>query len=520
MKAFTSIPAVRFIVLRAAVMVLLSTVTMRAQIRVGSFSGPVTSDELTSFHDYVTTLTPAPDNIGNNWAQGHAGEQVKAMGLVYEVGHDSGTLDQMIRFCDAVLSERNDLASAPVGQHVMWTGDIAPVWPNEITTTPINTGGEQGDPVGHLGNCARLILQTPAIWHTAVAIGDPHGYGATYLERARTFVQGADFAIDNHILKYELDLSNGDHQYFSANDPYKPGQPVPWNQQMMFNYGFQNLATAHELLADDPARVTHYRQIVQDSFNWFFTSGVQTYTDPDGRPAYNWGYAMPSIGGEDQNHAALDVAGFARVYMTGNYGITAAQMTNFADTIVDVLTESPTLYAGRVDGTTATGHADSTNYLRSAFLFLAEFRPDAYQAMLAGARLTENGTTTAYDNFSRFLWVKYRRSLQGQPESATKVNSLVSVDVARTGTVDELMLVRNASSSPLQGPLFLALSSAPVGVTLDNALAEGSKAGPYVPIPLGSELLPGQFTLVPVKLRAPNGNAQAAGWTVFSGEPE
>ena len=120
MKASTSIPAVRFIVWRAAVMVLLSIGTMRAQIRIGSFSGPVTSDELTSFRDYVTTLTPAPDNIGNNWAQGHAGEQVEAMGLVYEVGHDSGTLDQMIRFCDAVLSERNDLASAPVGQHVMW----------------------------------------------------------------------------------------------------------------------------------------------------------------------------------------------------------------------------------------------------------------------------------------------------------------------------------------------------------------------------------------------------------------
>ena len=89
-----------------------------------------------------------------------------------------------------------------------------------------------------------------------------------------------------------------------------------------------------------------------------------------------------------------------------------------------------------------------------------------------------------------------------------------------TRTSSFFSAVRNASSSPLQGPLFLALSSAPVGVTLDNALAEGSKAGPYVPIPLGSELLPGQFTLVPVKLRALNGNVKAAGWTVFSGEPE
>jgi hypothetical protein len=499
---------------------LCTTAALHAQINVGSFSGPVTSDELISFRSYVATLTPATDNIGNNWAQGHAGEELKAIGLVYEVGRDQATLDQMIRFCDAVLSERNDLAPAPVGQHVIWTGDIAPVWPNEITTLPINTGGEQGDPVGHLGNCGRLIFETPAIWNQPVGIGDPNGYGATYLARAKTFMAGADFAIDHHILKYELDLSNQDHQYFAANDPYKPGQQVPWNQQMMFNYGFQNLATAHELLGDDPARVTHYRQIVQDNMNWFFTTGVQTYTDKDGNPAYNSGYALPDIGGEDQNHGALDVAGFSRAYMTGNYGITAAQMTNFADTIVDVLTESPTLYAGKVDGTTTTGHADSTDYLRSGFLFLADFRPDAYTSMLAGARLTENGTTTAYDTFSRFLWVKYRRSLDGQADLKATATPLLSASVSKTGTIDQLLLISNRSFSSVAGPFYVALSTAPPGVTLDNASAQGSKAGPYVKVPLFQTLLPGQFASVLVKLRTPDGKSGATKWSVFTGEPQ
>ena len=507
-------------ILMTGLTLFLSSPHLRAQINVGSFSGPVSADELTSFRTYMATLTPATDNLGNNWAQGHAGEQVKAMGLVFEVGHDVGTLDQMIRFCDAVLSERNDVAPAPVGQHIMWTGDIAPVWPNQVTTLPINTGGEQGDPIGHLGNCARLILETPAIWSSVVPIGDPDGYGQTYLERAKTFVAGADFAIDHHILKYELDLTNADHQYFAANDPYKPGDPVPWNQQMMFNYGFQNLATAHQLLGDDPERVTLYRKIVQDSFDWFFSAGVQTYTDKDGRPAYNWAYALPATGGEDQNHAALDVAGFARAYMAGNYGITAPQMTDFADTIVDVMTLSPTLYAGKVDGTTSTGHADSTSYLRSAYLFLAEFRPDAYKGMVTGARLTENGTTTSYDTFSRFLWVKYRRSLTATVETRAEAQELLGGFIKQTGTFEEVLLVRNTSFARLNGPYYLALSSAPLGVTLDNPLAEGSQAGPSMELPFGGKLLPGQFAVVPVSLRTPDERKPGVRWTLFAGKPE
>jgi len=45
---------------------------------------------------------------------------------------------------------------------------------------------------------------------------------------------------------------------------------VPWNQQMMFNYGFQNLAVAHSVLADDPPRTARYDALVQASMDWFF----------------------------------------------------------------------------------------------------------------------------------------------------------------------------------------------------------------------------------------------------------
>jgi hypothetical protein len=98
----------------------------QTSMTVSSFDGAVTSTEISTFQSYVTAQTPAVNNIGNNWAQGTSGEDTKAMGLVYEVTQNTAILNQMIRFCDAVLSERDDLAPAPTGQIVIWTGRI---WP-------------------------------------------------------------------------------------------------------------------------------------------------------------------------------------------------------------------------------------------------------------------------------------------------------------------------------------------------------------------------------------------------------
>jgi hypothetical protein len=166
------------------------------EISVGSFDGAVTTQELQTFNDFAASLEPAKDNIGNNWAQGDSGEQTKVMGLIYLMASEQSTLDQMIRFCDAVLSERNDLAPAPVGQHTIWTGRIDPVWPNTLTS-PIGTGGEQGDPVGHLASCAYLILRIKDLYNKKVTIGDPHGYGDTYLSREKKYLAEADYSMSH-----------------------------------------------------------------------------------------------------------------------------------------------------------------------------------------------------------------------------------------------------------------------------------------------------------------------------------
>lgn len=381
-----------------------------AAMTVDSLDGPVTRNEIQSFVDYAQGLQPGASNVGNEWAQGRSGENLKAMALVYDIAPSQPLLDKMVSFCDALLSERNDIAPAPTGQRVIWTGRIDPVWPNTPDVSPIQTGGEQGDPVGHLASCARQILKTSAIYDQKVAGGDPFLFGATYLQRAKTYLREADKTVDQHILKSLLKLSDGKLMYFAANAPYKGGQPVPWNQQMMFGYGFLNLAQAHELLRDNPSLVKRYDQILQANLDWFLQSGLTRYTDKAGRSAYDWGYTLPDTSGEDNSHGSLDTAGLYRLYQSGRYGLKAAQLAPIANTVLDVMRLGDRHYAGRLNGTTGAGNSKDTNYLRSGYLFTSLFQPSAYYTMMSDAGIQDGSTTSRIDAFSRFLAVKAARA--------------------------------------------------------------------------------------------------------------
>ncbi|KAI8318292.1 hypothetical protein GQ54DRAFT_300542, partial [Martensiomyces pterosporus] len=311
---------------------LLAPCLAAGRLPVDSLDGPVSKNDIATFKAFIKGLTPS-DASANEWAQGHSGENTKALGLVYEISKDVEVLDRMLTFCDKVVSIRND--KSPKGCTI-WTGAKDPVWVNctKKLDGKVYTGGEQGDPVGHLGNCARLILSTPAIWDKAVPDNDPHNYGRTYLLRAKTYVKEADEAIDGHIIKSLLDTSRQGKQYFSAENPYKGSTPVPWNQQMMFNYGFYNMAIAHEILRDDPQRAAKYHQIVQDSIDWFFAI-TKPQKDKKGNEAYLWYYAPPATYMEDSSHSSLDMAGFSRLYASGKYNLTAEQLKPFAYTVID-----------------------------------------------------------------------------------------------------------------------------------------------------------------------------------------
>ncbi|WP_164716281.1 discoidin domain-containing protein [Paenibacillus whitsoniae] len=376
---------------------------------VDSLTGPITQNEINSFKAYMQTVEPVVwPNTGSmqgEYAQGKSGENIKALGLMYELTGDTAILDRMIYFCDVLLSQRNDLLPAPYGQRTVWTNTIAPVWPGNNTGTA-SADSANGDPVGHLAYCGKLILQTPAIWNTTVPVTDTYGHGATYRQRAATFVNEADYVVNQFILPSLLDLSQGNKYYFSAQSPYMTGAIMPWNQQMMISYGLQNLAAAHAIIGDNPTLVSQYDNIVQTNLNWFFSNDTakQTYTNSKGNTTYNWGYNPTLLGGEDSNHASLDVAGFYRAFLSGRYGITASMMMPFANMYADVMMRSANDYAGRVDGTDGTGHGAPTTYPRNGNLFLAALRPDMYTT-LANASL-QNMTSTSMATYSRLMWVK------------------------------------------------------------------------------------------------------------------
>jgi hypothetical protein len=289
--------------------------------------------------------------------------------------------------------------------NTLWTGGKDPAWPNDFTSNPIATGGEQGDPVGHLASCANLILKTKDFYKEKVSIGDPHDYSVTYLERAKRFLTEADHSMSNHILSRLLNLSRYNRMYFANDSAYKGDDAVPWNQQMIFNHAFQNLYDALTILGDNTTLAANYKKIIATSLDWFFKSGGSTTkTDKDGNKVQ---YDVGGSSAEDSNHGSLDVAGFARAYITGEYDITSTQMKTLVNTFVDLMTLGGGKYAGRIDGTSGTGHAAGTSYVRSGYLFLAEFRSDAYKSMVY-ANLKEGGTTTSTDTFSRFLWVKHQ----------------------------------------------------------------------------------------------------------------
>lgn len=381
---------------------------------VETLEGPITAKELDSFKAHIGAAAAGRDNQGNEWAMGRSSQEARSMALVYEATGDRSVLDRLVVFCDALLAARNDLAAAPTGQHKLWTGRIEPCWPNKFSE-PIGAWGEQGVPPALLADCARLILKTKECWDEKVAGGDAPGHGVTYLARAKTFLAGAQTAIDGFVLPKVFVPTQLPRQYYcdQLRELVHAGTPaeVPWNQQIMFNYAFQNLAEALRLSGGSAEKAKRYDALVQASIDWFFNEGVLTVDGPKGRPVYCWAYvASRKIKSqpEDCNHANYDVMGFHRAWASGRYRLTREQMLPLANTFFDVITKGPGQYAGYVDGSNGEKHGAPTTSIRAGYLGLGELRSEDYRNLMS-ACFKPGSTTSRVDAYGLFLWLKQRR---------------------------------------------------------------------------------------------------------------
>ena len=162
--------------------------------------GDVTTNEYQSFIDKLNVQPPPPNsNIGNLMVDEKDGARLHGMQTFYALTHDRRALDMAIVWSDTFLHARND----PTNGRIIWTGKRDLCWPNKATNDvqALHAGAENGDVIEHIVNTARLILEDPAVWNQT-APPDAFGLGATYLDRAKTFVRECQRSAETTIVPW------------------------------------------------------------------------------------------------------------------------------------------------------------------------------------------------------------------------------------------------------------------------------------------------------------------------------
>lgn len=392
--------------LAAALLALgLSTLTSHASMTISSLTGAVTSTEISSFESFMSGETPpSGQTYDNTLADGTAGMEAEALGMMYEVTNDPTLLNKMITYADDFLSLRNDFTI----KRVMWDGSVDPVWLTKASTNSEAgyAGCENNDIAGHIAYCAKLILQTPSLWSTTVPDGDPYGYGTTYYERAQTYIGEMEETETNYMLKWFISPTNSEIVAPTNSAWTAFGESVnAWNRQMMFMSGFQRMSEIHQLLGDSPAKVAQYDAIVQAAMNWF-VSDLSPYTT-NSHSVYNWTYAPGSGGSEDMSlHADYDMWGVHRAYFSGRYtNLPASTLTPFGNTLQYVINLGGNTFADYVNGDSSSG---TRNYIYPGWTLVGDLDPMDY-FITADANIAQGsqGSTAIFDAF--ILWAKNAR---------------------------------------------------------------------------------------------------------------
>jgi hypothetical protein len=383
----------------------------RASMTLQSLAGAVTSTEVVSLKNFMSGESPpSGQTYDNTIADGTAGMEAEALGLVYEVTNDPALLNQMIVYADQFLALRNNTNN---GQ-IMWDGNRDPVWLTKPLTNSDGSvdsqvgyaGCENNDIVGHIAYCAKLILETPSLWNTVVPGGDPHTNGATYFQRAQTYIAQMDDTQDAYMLKWFINPDNFQIVAPSSAAWTAEDENVnAWNRQMMFLNGFQRLSECHQLLGDNPARVTKYDAIVRAAMA-VFIGALQPYTT-NGAAVYNWTYAPGSGGSEDNTlHSTYDLWGITRAWASGRYGLANATMLPFANTLQYVMNVSTNHISYYVNGS-STGES-TRDFIYPGWMPVANFNAATYSIM-ANMNIAQGSqaSTAIFDAF--ILWVKNAR---------------------------------------------------------------------------------------------------------------
>jgi len=315
--------------------------------------GDVTTNEYRSFIDKLNFLPPPPsNNIGNLMVDERDGARIHGMQTFYAFTHDRRDLDMAIVWSDAFLHARND----PTNGRIIWTGQRDLCWPNKETNEDqaLHAGAETGDVIEHIVNTARLILENPAVWNQT-APADKYGFGATYLDRAKTYVRECQRSAETTIVPWFVRSTKDGYRLYHPDSPAYikccgDTGPVPWNQQQELVGALLRLAQCHRLLNDDNTNIAYYGRITADAADWFFASAL--LVSAHNRVCYQWTYVAPRDPADwPEVTTESDYDMFIFRAFQANLGPTRLQMQRLINTARFVMYLGTNRIAGKVNGT-------------------------------------------------------------------------------------------------------------------------------------------------------------------------
>jgi hypothetical protein len=364
-----------------------------------SVDADVTTNEYRSFIEHLEQQLPPPpsNNIGNLMVDEKDGARIHGLQTFYAFTKDRRVLDKAVEWSDAFLYARND----PTNGRIVWTGKRELCWPNKATNDTAHvlySGTENGDVIEHIVNTARLILEDPAVWNET-APPDKFGFGATYLERARTYVNECQRSAETTIVPwYVRSTKDGYHLIHPDSKTYyqycKSSGPVPWNQQQSIVGGLLRLAQCHRLLNDGNTNIAYYERITADTARWFFATALPVRAR--NRVCYLWPYVTPrdpATWPEVTTESDYDMFIF-RAFQA-NLGPTRTNMQRLINTARFLMYQGTNRFSGKVNGT-STPERHERKFLQFEWIEMSVLDHDFYH-MVASAVLTSH---EYYDNIA------------------------------------------------------------------------------------------------------------------------
>ncbi|MDR3723386.1 MAG: hypothetical protein P4K83_02720 [Terracidiphilus sp.] len=240
--------------------------------------------------------------------------------------------------------------------------------------------------------------------------------GATYLDRAKTYITMLEHSMDTSFTPWFIDSSTLMIKRLTTSQGYLSTfhNVNAWNAQFMLAGAYWRLEHCHSILGDSASRVATYSSIVQNATNNFVQNAVPL-TTPGGESAYNWGYGnygdevAKKTGEQIGVHGSYDIWGLTRAYSTGETNATAVQMQKYANTVDYEMTMSVDSSTGAATYSSFNDRCCDTstyNYLPPGFIYLAPYNRDIYlpaaHADISGGKQAKSPILTA-----GILWAKH-----------------------------------------------------------------------------------------------------------------